>query len=86
MTWSFSALFGGIVGFIAVARDRSLLLWVAQVPGLLIFSFFVWAAISILGGESRGEADVRVTFPIAVLLWAIANLAHMWSTRNSGES
>jgi carbon starvation protein CstA len=63
-----------------------LLLLVAQVPGLLIFAVFVWIVISILGGESRGEADVRVTFPIAVLLWAIANLAVMWSPRNSGES
>jgi hypothetical protein len=86
ITWLLSALFGGIVGFIAVKSDRSLLLLVAQVPGLIIFSFIVWAAISILGGESRGEADVRVTFPIAVLLWAIANFALMWSTRNSGES
>ena len=84
-TWLFSALVGGVAGFVAVARDRSLLLWVAQVPGLLIFSFFVWVAISILGGESRGEADVRVTFPIAVLLWAIANLALMWSNRNLSE-
>jgi hypothetical protein len=85
ITWSLSALLGGIAGFVAVKSDRSLLLLVAQVPGLLIFSFFVWAAISILGGESRGEADVRITFPIAVLLWAIANLALMWSNRNLSE-
>ena len=87
-TWLLSALVGGVVGFIAVARDRSLLLLVAQVPGLIIFAFFVWAAISVLGGGRGwyGEPDVRVTFPIAVLLWAIANLALMWSTRNSGES
>jgi hypothetical protein len=88
ITWLLSALVGGLFGFFAVERDRSLLLLVAQIPGLLIFAFFVWAAISMLGGGRGwyGEPDVRVTFPIAVLLWAIANLALMWSTRNSGES
>jgi hypothetical protein len=68
--WLVSALVGGVVGFIAVARDRSLLLLVAQVPGLIIFAFFVWIAVSMQVG---GEADVRVSFPIAVLLWAVAN-------------
>lgn len=88
LAWLVSALVGGVAGLIAVERDRSLLVWVAQVPGLLIFAFFVWAAISMSGGGRGwyGEPDVRVTFPIAVLLWAIANLAVMWSPRNSGES
>ena len=79
--WLVSALVGGVVGFIAVARDRSLLLLVAQVPGLIIFSFFVWIAVSMQVG---GEADVQVSFPIAVLLWAIANFTLMWSTRKLG--
>ena len=70
LTWLVSALVGGVVGFIAVVRDRSLLLLVAQVPGLIIFSFFVWIGVSMQVG---GEADVWVSFPIAVLLWAGAN-------------
>ena len=81
-TWLFSALLGGLVGFIAVAHDRSLLLLVAQVPGLLIFTFFVWIAVTIQAG---GEVDTWVQYPIAVFLWAIANLALMWSNGNLSE-
>ena len=80
--WLLSALVGGVVGFIAVARDRSLLLLVAQVPGLIIFAFFVWIVVSMQVG---GEADVRVSFPIAVLLWAVANLALIYLAQNGGE-
>ena len=86
LTWLVSALVGGVVGFIAVARDRSLLLLVAQVPGLIIFAFFVWIPVSMLQG---GETGVGVSLPIAVLLWAIANLALMLVSgisRKSGES
>lgn len=68
--WLVSALIGGVVGLIAVTRDSSLLLLVAQVPGLIIFSFFVWIGVSMQVG---GEADVWYTFPIAVLFWAVAN-------------
>ena len=84
--WLVSALVGGVVGFIAVARDRSLLLLVAQVPGLIIFSFLVWIPVSMLQG---GEKGVGVSLPLAVLLWAIANLGIMLvsgSFRKSGES
>lgn len=83
---------GGILGLIAVVnRDRSLLVWVAQVPALLVFSVFVGAAISIWGG-GRGwyaEPDMRVIFPISVLLWAVINLGIILvsgSFRKSGES
>jgi hypothetical protein len=68
---------GAILGLIAVAhRDRSWLVWVAQVPALLVFALFVGAAISIWGG-GRGwyaEPDMRVILPIAVLLWAFLNV------------
>ena len=84
LTWLVSALVGGVVGFIAVARDRSLLL-VAQVPGLIIFAFFVWIPVSMLSGGETGGL-VPFSNPIAVLLWAIANLALMWITRDSRES
>ncbi|HET7270281.1 MAG TPA: hypothetical protein VFI90_04265, partial [Rubrobacter sp.] len=79
--WLVSALVGGVVGFIAVARDRSLLLLIAQVPGLIIFAFFVWIGVSMMVG---GEADVRVSFPIAFLLWAVANFLMSISGTSSG--
>ena len=65
-----------------MARDRSLLLLIAQVPGLIIFAFFVWIWVSMQVG---GEADVRVSFPIAVLLWAIPNLTFIYVCEKSSE-
>ena len=61
---------GGVFGLIAVGRDRSWLVWVAQVPAMLVFAFFVWARSSMSIGHN---ANVWVTFPIAVFLWAVAN-------------
>lgn len=77
-----SALVGGVVGFIAVAFDRWLLLLVAQVPGLIIFAFFVWIGVSVQVGS---EADVGVSCPIAVLLWAVANLALIYLVETGRE-
>ena len=80
--WLLSALVGGVVGSIAVARDRPLLLLVAQVQGLIIFAFFVWIGVSMQVG---GEADMRVSLPIAVLLRAVANLVLIHLAGNGGE-
>jgi hypothetical protein len=74
---------GEVVALIAVARERSWLVWVATVPGLLFFSFVIWA----LGSMSIGhDANPWVTFSISVLLWAVM-VFNIWiSTRNSGKS
>lgn len=79
--WLLSALVGGVVGFIAVARDRSLMLLVAQIPGLIIFAFFVWIAISMMVG---GEANLWFSFPVSVLLWAVMNFLMSISGTRSG--
>ena len=56
-----SALAGGLVGLIALARDQSLLVWVAQVPALIIFSY-------LFGFGYEGGAWVPVT--VVTVLWA----------------
>ena len=75
LAWLLTAVAGGVVGFIAEARDRSLLLLIAQVPGLIIFAFIVWIPVSIQAG---GETDGRVSIPLAVSLWAISNLTNIY--------
>ena len=42
LAWLLTAVAGGVVAFIAELRDRSLLLLIAQVPGLIISAFIVW--------------------------------------------
>ena len=63
-TWALSSLAGGLVGLIAVAHDRSLLVWVAQVPGLIAFSI-----LFVFGRE--GSPWIPLLTP--VLIWAVLN-------------
>ena len=82
LTWLLSAVAGGVAGLIALARDRSWLIWVAQVPGVLFFAFLVWGISSISLGH---DANPWVTFPIAVLLWAVMVFNILRSTRLGRE-
>ena len=82
LAWLLTAVAGGVVAFIAELRDRSLLLLIAQVPGLIIFAFIVWIPVSIQAG---GETDGRVSIPLAVSLWAISNLTNIYVREKSGE-
>jgi uncharacterized membrane protein len=66
-----SALAGALFGLVAVGqRDLSWLVWVSQVPALLVLAFIVWATRSASIGH---DANVWVTLPISVLLWALLN-------------
>jgi hypothetical protein len=71
-----SALAGGLLGLIALARDQSLLVWVAQVPALIVFSFlfsFGW------------EGSPWLAPSAVVLLWAALAFGIIWSYRDLPE-
>ena len=71
-----AALAGGLVGLIALARDQSLLVWVAQVPALIIFSF-------LFGFGYEGGALVPVT--TVTVLWAFIAFGVVWSFKDLPE-
>ena len=81
LAWALSAVAGGVVGLIALARDRSALVWVAQAPGLIVFAYLIWAVSSMLMGK---DANLWITLPSCVLVWAVS--AFLICMRKSGES
>lgn len=83
IAWMLSGLTGGVVGLISAARrrERSWLVWVAMVPGLIFFSYFVWAVTSMSIGR---DADPVVTFPFSVLILVV--IAFLIGMRKSGQS
>ena len=82
LTWLLSAVAGGVAGLIALARDRSWLIWVAQVPGVLFFAFVIWGMSSISLGH---DANPWITVPIAILMWAVFVFSLLWSVRLGRE-
>lgn len=67
-TWLLFAVASGAVSMIAVARDRSALVWLAMVPGLMFFAYFVWAISSM---TIQQDANPWVTAPLAFVLWLV---------------
>ncbi len=72
-----SALAGGLVGFVALALDQSLLVWVAQVPALYLFAVLA----------SFGQEGELWFIPSVVVfsLWAFMAFGIIWSYRDLPE-
>jgi hypothetical protein len=76
-----SGLSGPVVALFAVARDRSLLVWVAMVPGVIVLSGLATLEISTMIGP--GELPLRYGLPIGVLLWAVLVISIISNTRTA---
>jgi hypothetical protein len=66
--WLLSAVAGAVFGLVALARERSWLVWGAQVPGMLVFSYAIRDVISM---SMDIYDNLWVTFPISVLIWVV---------------
>jgi hypothetical protein len=75
VTGIISVLSGPVVALIAVVRDRSLLVWVAMVPGVLVLSGL--AKIVMSKEIGTGELPIWYGLPIGVLLWAVLVISLM---------
>jgi len=87
-----SAGAGGLAGLIALARDPSLLVWVAQVPALFFVSNVFGGIyedtlyiVSRLFGFGYEGGSPWVGPSAAVLLWAVLVFGIIWSYRDLPE-
>jgi hypothetical protein len=72
---------GGVVGAIALgAGERSLLVWVAQVPTALFFAFFT---SFFLGQGGEGNYPLWVAPSLGVLFWALIALGIIYLMRSA---
>jgi hypothetical protein len=86
VTQIIGVLSGPVVALIALAGDRSLLVWVAMVPGVLVLSGLVqiFMSMKIGSGELYGPYGLPIYgLPIGVLLWAVLVIGILLSTRMS---
>jgi hypothetical protein len=86
LVWPLSAVAGAVAGLIALVRDRSWLVWVAQVNGVLLFAYFIWGYSSWLLRHDTHDSNPWVAFAIAVLIWAVsAGTAVFIGRKESGK-
>ena len=85
VTGIISVLSGPVVALIALgAGDRSLLVWVAMVPGVLALSGLAQIFMSMKIGTGEPPVWYGIPYfgvPIGVLLWAVLGISIMLSTR-----
>jgi hypothetical protein len=80
VTGIISVLSGPVVALIAVARDRSFLVWVAMVPGVLALSGIAQIFMSMKIGTGELPVWYGIPYyglPIGVFLWAVLVISIM---------